>query len=158
MLIEIIITFLGIVVGLLLARFTKEELKQGKKYFIWLKRTILIFLVTFLFYLALPNYISTIIFFIIGLIVAYFFKKEYFYFGLALFSTLNLFTVILIFLFGLPYGSLLFSKKYKYKTLLFDLVFFAIPFLLLFVKIPNNFILAFTSGALFTLIFKVNKK
>ncbi|MFH1839706.1 MAG: hypothetical protein ABH849_00985 [Nanoarchaeota archaeon] len=158
MLIEIIIAFLGLVIGLLLARFTKEELKQGEKYFIWIKRTVLIILVTFLFYLALPNYLTTVIFFIAGLIVAYFFKKEYFYFGLALFSTLNIFAVVLIFLFGLPYGSSLFSKKYKYKTLLFDLILFAIPFLLFFVKVPNHFILAFTAGALFTLIFKVDKK
>ena len=158
----IIIALIGLIIGLILARFTKEELKSGKNYFIWFKKIILIVLIATLIYLALPNYLWIIISFIVGILLAYFFKKEYFYLVLALFLSLYnpafLFIVILIFLFGLPYGTLMFTKKYKYKAILFDLILFAIPFLLFFIKdfvsSYNHIFLAFAGGALFTLIFK----
>ena len=176
MIIETIIAFLGLIVGLILARFTKEELKPGRKYFIWFKKIILLVLVVSLVYIAWSNMffikeaIGAIIGFLVGLIVAYFFKKEYFYFGLALYilayTQSFIFITILIFLFGLPYGTLLFSKKFKYKTALFDLIMFIIPLLifpliLFFTGNPillyDHITLAFTAGAFFTLIFKVNK-
>jgi hypothetical protein len=43
MLIELI-AFLGLIAGFILAFFTQEEIKPGKKYFIWLKKAILFLL------------------------------------------------------------------------------------------------------------------
>jgi len=180
MFIEIIIAFLGIIIGLILARFTKEELRPGKKYFIWFKKIILLILVVTLIHFSLTkiffirDFVFTLIGLIIGLFVGYFFKKEYFYFGFVLYllayTSSFLFISILIFLFGLPYGTLLFTKKYKYNTLLYDFIAFIFPLTLLpiflylinypiinFYYIHSAFIAGIT-GALFTLIFKVNKK
>lgn len=175
MFIEIIIAFIGIIIGLLLARFTKEELKQGKKYFIWFKKIILAILILTLIHIILTKlfFSRDILFALIGLITGlaagYFFKKEYFYFGLALYlflySPFFLFVVILIFLFGLPYGTLLFTKKNKYKILLYESIIFVFPPLILyfFSSITNFYyiqtaFIALVAGALFTLIFKVDKK
>ncbi len=98
-----IISLLGQYIGYLLASKTKEELKQGEKYF---KLICLILLLIIGFYSLILSF--DIILLIIGLILGFLIRKEYLYFGLI---SNNVFLASLIFIFGLPYGTL------KYKML-----------------------------------------
>ena len=45
-----LISFIGLLIGILLARISPEEMKPGKKYFILLKKIILIAIIVSIFY------------------------------------------------------------------------------------------------------------
>src|SRR3989338_2674120 len=98
----IIISLLGCLFGFILARYTKEELRKGVFYFRLLE-------------------------ILIGLILRF----EYLYFGFVLvfpFSNDVLFLLsALIFIYGLPYGSLIYYNK-KIKYLIWSVILFFIPF------------------------------
>lgn len=126
----LILSFLGLLFGILIAKYTKEELKAGRKYFVLIKRFLLILMCgSILFYFRL-----SLVPFILGLIFGYFFREMYFYFGLATASSVSpslmaisalpaspiyLFFLLssFVFLFGLPHGSLVFMKGDKEKRL-----------------------------------------
>ena len=118
------IAFLGLLVGYLLTFLAKEEIKPGKKYFVILERAILIILA-----LVLLSQVWTspafIIPLIIGLLVGYFLKVRYLYLGLALAASITLSTEFfvlvasLIFLHGLPYGSISSKLKLPLHIILF---------------------------------------
>ena len=117
----------GIIFGLILALIAPEELKAGKKHFILLKRTIFViifFLVNYYLYLAenyyllIPFTILAIVLFIVEFVqkkpiyelfnylifvVPYFFNVE---------KRFQLLLATLIFLYGLPTGTLL-RKAFK---------------------------------------------
>lgn len=126
-----IIAFLGLLAGQFLAKIAKEEVKPGLKYFKQLKRLILLALTFALLYPNIDQYASWIFPFIIGFILSFFLKKRYLILGfsLVLASTISpqffLLVAILIFLYGLPYGTL-------NKNLLENFIIFAVPFILLF--------------------------
>lgn len=120
--------FIGILVGILIAKYTKEELKQGKKYFLWIERISLIII----FLILLFNFkLSWLV--LIGLVAGYFLPIEYLAFGLAIISFENIIIACLVFIYGLPYGSLI--NKDKTKRVLKELILFILPVLLLI----NNF-------------------
>ncbi len=155
----ILISFLGLVIGSWLAFLTPEEFNSGKKYFISLKKTTL-FILVIIFLLPTFNIIYTVILFIIGVLTAKFFRKIYFYLGLALALSFfisvefSLLTSSLIFIFGLPHGTLhareyLKDKKKLIKLLIFQLILFLLPSLTLFFNFYVTDIAALISGSLF---------
>jgi len=120
-----LISYLGLVVGIILAIIAKEELKKGKKYFIFLKKIILLLVFIFLIIFIELNYIILLL--ILPFIGIYLLKNKidfnelpYIYIILAVIfylssKTLNLFIIesSLIFLYGIPTGSLLYQKDKK---------------------------------------------
>ncbi|HLC87338.1 MAG TPA: hypothetical protein VJH65_03635 [Candidatus Nanoarchaeia archaeon] len=162
-----LIAFSGLIFGILLSKISPEEMKSGKKYFNYLKKIALAVLVISLIFLTAPFSWYVLLGLIIGYISALLLKRVYFFLGLALllsFLTFNPnFTLLvssLIFIFGLPLGSLinmeLKKRKDIYFLVLFNLLFFLAPLLLLFVQdlFVYNLIfpLAFTAGSLLYLI------
>ena len=114
-----IISLIGQYIGYLLASKTKEELKEGEKYF---KLTCLFLLLITGIYSLIISF--NIILLTIGLILGFLISKEYLYFGLI---SNNVFTASLIFIFGLPYGTL----KYKnLNQLNFNLILFVFSFII----------------------------
>ncbi len=123
-----IISYLGLLIGFLLAVIAKEELKPGKKYFIFLQTIIL--LLIFLFLLIFIKLIYLLVLLILASIIIYCLKRNkefnelpYIYIILSVIfflssKILNLFIIesSLIFLYGLPTGSLL-TKKSKKETI-----------------------------------------
>jgi len=123
-----LISFSGLLIGMLLAFTAKEELEPGKKYFLLLQKLtlllVLIFLLNF-FNINLYLRITTYILFI--LLMAINIKSQIIYPALAVvfflsLKDINLFITnsILIFLYGFPTGSL-FAKKLIKKRKLFVL-------------------------------------
>ena len=165
-LILIILAFIGLVIGSILAFFTKEELVQGKKYFKFSKKIILLILIVLFLFKAFPNYLLVLVFFILGILIAVLFKKVYFYLGLGLFfsffysSNFLILVLTLIFLFGLVQGSFIsfhfgYNKKRISKTLFVNLILFLIPVLLIFFRTVQGYdylFFAFGAGAILNLI------
>jgi len=117
----LIICFLGLFFGVILAFSAKEELKPGKKYFIFMQKIILLIILIILlnlfninFYIKLAAYALLIFLMEVNL------KNEMIYalLGTAFFissSEKSLFFLIasLIFLYGFPAGSLFAYKNIK---------------------------------------------
>jgi hypothetical protein len=129
-----LVSFLGLVLGIALAKISPEEMRPGKTIF------------KIFHHIALLSIIATLIYFsqnifiiILGLIIGYFFRYDYIYLGLALATSFlvsneAIFIIAsLIFIYGFPKGTLLeSSKKTKFKSLILTLILFLIPFLIIF--------------------------
>lgn len=133
-----IIAFSGIIMGIIIALITDEELKPGKKYFILLQKMILIvmiFSLLFFFELSLPLVIIASLIFAVFI---HFYKEKIpsklIFPFLAIIFTLSygtekLFLIesSLIFLYGLPTGSLaVYFKKKSYLIILENISFIVI--------------------------------
>jgi hypothetical protein len=115
----LLVSFLGLFVGNILGLFAKEELKPGKKWFELLEKIIFILiLIVFTFYFV--NVDKYFLVFILILTVYFRISKvsnSFVYLMLALMfyftSNSNVFLIIasLIFLYGLPIGSLMTKGK-----------------------------------------------
>ena len=154
----VVIAFLGVVVGYILSKFTKEEIKPGRKYFIWLKKIILFILAIALLYNVWGDYWVLIGWVVFGFIVA-FLINLYFFLGLALFSSFSisndfvLLVAALVFMFGLPFGSLM-----KKLDILEGALLFALPFILVFFSNVNtNLFSAISAGGLIYFICRSEK-
>ena len=117
-----IIAFLGFPLGLFLSFVSPEEMKPGKKYFELIQNLLLVFILFFVFdYYTLPLIISIILTVTVFLVVFYWQNKHksiilYLILAVLLYLSSNnpsLFALesSLIFMYGLPAGSLLQSKK-----------------------------------------------
>ncbi len=146
MVLEYVLAFGGIFIGLFLAKYTKEELKPGRKYFITFYKMMLFLLIVYLLYFVTLDWYA--LFFVLGFIVTLFFSNLYFYLGLAVFSSASLYMAFFVFLLGLPYGTLLYSRKKLKNYLLYSFVFFVLSALVLLVDIVG--INYFIAGALFS--------
>ena len=132
----LIFVFLGVYVGAILAFISPEEMKPGKKYLRAFENTVLIFLILLLLYHYGANLILLILLGIASSVFMYFTSETspinqiaYFLLGIAYYfstKTIDLFITIsaLIFLYGLPLGSLYVAGKLKRskKTLLSDIL------------------------------------
>ena len=130
-----LISFLGLIFGIILSKIAHEEIKDGINYFEWFKRVVLILLMIILV-LNLKFSLNFVMFLIIGVVFGYLIGlifKTYFYLGLScvlsflFFKNLFFLTNVLVFLFGLPAGSLL--KRYKFREVYKNFILFIIPFL-----------------------------
>lgn len=116
----LILSFSGVFVGMFLGYIAKEELKPGKRYFIWIQNIILILAAIFVLY---SFHLNIILFILIGLIITlgiiYFKPKAilgYLFLAILFFlsmrnTSLFMLTSSFIFLYGFPTGSLIFAKK-----------------------------------------------
>jgi len=146
-----LISFFGLILGMILIKIAPEEQKPGKKYFILLQN--LFFTISIILFLYFLKINSGIIFLIaISLIIYlskikikdYFRKSEFLYFLLAIIFFLSskntssfLTESVIIFLFGMPTGSLLFNKKNKnYLKVVLRSIIFLVVSLLLFLIYP----------------------
>jgi len=112
-----ILAFISQYIGLIISKFTAEELEQGQKYFKILCLVILVVLIL----VNLNNF--NVILFIIGFLIAFIFKEVYFYFGVLLFSNINLLNSSLVFLYGLPYSSIRFFRR-EWRLTYLNIIFF----------------------------------
>ena len=121
-----LISFLGQFIGWFIANRTEEELKDGRKYFLVLTNLLIASLIIFSIYYSFNIYLL-----IIGLIIGFFINREYLFFSVLAMRN-DVLLNSLIFIYGLPYGSL----NYKsIKILFMNIPLFFIPFLLLFLNI-----------------------
>jgi hypothetical protein len=121
-----IVVFLGLVSGLIISHFAREELEAGKKYFVLLQRLLaLIILGVFLYSFHVKIYMIIIALFILSTLIYQFKVALPVYYvvfgGLFFFSPERLNVSALMFLFGLPSGALVYKDK---KSFLFSLLFF----------------------------------
>ncbi len=143
-----ILAYLGLFLGLLLAIIAKEEMKQGKKYFLMLQKLILLLLFLFLLiYLRLSNILTVIILLAILIPILRTEKRIntspyiYMILGVAIYLSSkipDLFIIesSLVFIYGLPTGSLL-AEKSKKKSIInllknIGLIITAVSFFLFF--------------------------
>lgn len=145
----LVLSFLGLIGGVIVSYFTKEELKPGKKYFLLLEKVLLLAIsFTIIYYTG-----EFFLFLALGILAGFIFRKSYFYFGLALplaSGTLLVLISSLVFVFGLPHGTLL-ASRYKIKDLKKQLVILANLFLaaiLITLFLNYSPLLMFASGAL----------
>ncbi len=144
-----LIALLGLIAGVIIAKFTKEELRSGKKYFTLFSKTMLFIITIYLLYLCDINWMLSGV--LLGAILTLFIKNIYLYLGLAMFSSLNANLALFIFLFGLPHGTLIHSKK---NLILTSSILFLITSLVLLINIPQTILLSISAGAIFSIFLK----
>ena len=121
-----IISFSGLLVGMILAFTAKEELEPGKKYFLLLQKlTLLLILIFLLNFFNINLYLRIIIYILFIFLMTINIKSQIIYpaLGIVFFLSLkdiNLFITnsILIFFYGFPTGSLFAKKLIKRKKLI----------------------------------------
>lgn len=118
------LSFLGLVAGVILAFLTKEELLPGEKYFKLLEKVLLLIIgVVIISYVA--DFFS---FFFIGLVLGVFFRRLYAYAGvLAAIESKEFLLLVssLVFLLGLPHGTLIVKNLLKNERIFRELLFSA---------------------------------
>jgi len=140
-----LVSYLGLLLGIILIKLAPEEQKPGKKYFILLKKILFFLVIAFLLFFHKINFIFSLLLliFIIILTLNKKIKLEksgfvYFFLGIVFFLSskiFNLFVIesILIFLYGIPTASLIFKvKKNNYKEIFVKNSWFFIPVILLY--------------------------
>ena len=136
-----IIAFLGLIVGNIIAKYTKEEIEQGKVYFYASKRLILFILAVILSLTFLWS-MNALIFFIMGSIASKILRLPYSWLGVALAASINpLLIATLIFVYGLIDGT---SNRIIIKN---ALAFF-ILFSLILTNTPADLLTKFAAGAI----------
>jgi len=148
-----IVSFLGLVLGYILASKTKEEIIHGKNYFKIIAILLLILLLIILIKgLDFFNFEFFLVL-VIGFILNYFIKRTYLFFGLSL-AILNdkLLISLIIFIFGLTYGTLEYIKNKKLNyNILINFALFIIPIILLlnkFTMIFDTVLIGFAMGGI----------
>lgn len=144
-----IISFSGLLTGLILTRIAPEEQKPLKKYFDITRKIMLVLIFAFLFFYSYNNHLYFAVltaYFAFLLFIEYKIndlpKRNiiiYILLGILFFlssKNTNLFVIesSLVLLYGLPTASLIYDKKRKneYKTLLYNVGFLIITNLLFF--------------------------
>ena len=129
-----ILASLGLLCGFVLAKFVKEELEAGDRYFLYLKWILAITIIGLLFYYTFNVFV--IVIGLIFLFILYFKQKnylvevEYALLGILyhLAFTIKSYEVIgLIFVYGLPAGTRYYThKKHWLDIIVSMLIFFAV--------------------------------
>lgn len=165
----VLIVFLGIVIGLVLNKLVREEMKLGRKYFLWLEKALFVAIIVSLIVLSGGFSFFSLIFLIVGFFVAFLLKETYFYLGLGLVLAFisdnkDYLAVIASFIFviGLVFGALKDFKKENVKRIfLFSVIGFFIVFVLFWFKgfvLENlNYFGYFAVGGLLKLLV-INRK
>ena len=153
-----IISFLGILIGIFLKKIAKEEVKFGKfgsRYFIWMERAILLIIILTVLYFT-ENILIAALLAIVGFVVGIF-LSEYLFLGVSIVfgflksNEILLLLSSLVFLYGLPFGSIL--RNIKIKHVLLVVLFFA-PFFLLLFGINQDILIGFAAGGCFNYMIK----
>ena len=143
-----VVAFSGLIIGFIINKFVEEELDHGKKYFIALRKIMILAIISVFLYYSYDRYIALLL----GIISGYFLRKEYFYLGMGLvggFSIAKELIAGIVFIYGISYSAVNY-KKLNYRRISSDFLYFAVPFLMYL--IPFDFstdAIAFAAGALF---------
>ena len=123
-----IISYLGLLAGILLVKIAPEEQKPLRRYFEWLRKLILLLIFLFLifYYSNSPAYIAALLIYLVFLIFIEYKSGNLLGKSIIIYTALgiifylssknpNLFVIesSLIFLHGMPAASIMFSKKEK---------------------------------------------
>jgi len=122
------LAFIGLLAGVIVSSFTKEELKPGRKYFLLLEKALLLAIGFLLIFYSETFSVLIVFGFFFGLLV----RKYYLYFGLALPLASETFLVLLgslVFMFGLPHGTLL-AERLKLKQVKKEILISAALFII----------------------------
>lgn len=128
----LVVVFLGYIAGIAIGRLTKDEFNSGRKWLVLMQKILIVLLaIGCLYYVKLSWMLG--LGFAIGIFTISFFGI-YFYFGILGFLSIGFYNYVVIvnslmFLFGLPYGTIN-SANSSYKKNWKVLLFFA-PFILL---------------------------
>ncbi|MFH2028839.1 MAG: hypothetical protein ABIJ08_06885, partial [Nanoarchaeota archaeon] len=135
------VSYLGLVVGLIIMHASKEEQKQGKKYFVLVQRVCIMAICSLLFiYLEFSLLVFGIVLLMIVLLFIKKIVQSYFYYpllGLVFYFSLNtpkllLMVSVLIFIYGMATSSILIDfKKKNYLEIILRHVSFLIIILIL---------------------------
>ena len=112
----IMIIFIGIIIGIILGKITKEELKPGKKYILFFKNVLLagIFVVSIAYSLNIIMSIVLVLILIYLLIFKFKFNDIIVYASFAFIYFIiskNILLPVLMFIYGFPTGSLMVKVK-----------------------------------------------
>ncbi len=121
----VVISWLGLLAGFILATMTKEELPTAKKYFPWLEKLVALAVAAFVmdfFSLSLVAKAAAYVVLLAFFIFSYNAKFVYAAFGAAVFavsrnSSMLLITAALVFLFGLLSGSNSFKTNLRKRDM-----------------------------------------
>ncbi|MBI2667394.1 hypothetical protein HYX17_01330 [Candidatus Woesearchaeota archaeon] len=147
-------SYFGILIGIFIAGMAKEEIKQGHTLLLILKQILILIIIGISLYYLDDNISLFLVGLAFGLLLGYFFREIYFYLGIAMASSFlvlhELVISSLIFLVGLPHGSLMLHLKKKdlHIHLIKSLIFFSIPSLLLFFSIDMGILIGVMTGGL----------
>ncbi len=123
--------FLGMIAGIIVGMFSKEEFNTNRKYLLIFSRAVLAALIVYLSYDS-----GSLISFLVGLVAGFFLTATYLYLGLAVASTLasplSFIVSSLVLLYGIFYGTLAFSR-FDWKMVLLHLAVFLLPFSILMI-------------------------
>ena len=145
-----LISYSGLLIGVMLIKIAPEEQKSGQKYFISLGKALLliIFILAVFYYKGILSYFFILIMMFLILLLAEFKKWGLFKKSAVIYSLLGILFFIssknadlfiaessLILLYGLPIASLIYSRKEinHYKIFLYNLGFIALSNILFFI-------------------------
>jgi hypothetical protein len=135
-----IVVFAGLIVGVFIRKFTKEEFEPGKKYFILTQRVLMLVIVFFVMFLLDVQFIwiiaalfvvSTAMYQLNLKLPVYYVILGFIFFISSQAQNVFLVTAGLSFLFGFPSGTLI-EKDKVVKIVLMSLLFFAAAWILFF--------------------------
>ena len=149
-----IVAFFGIFVGILIAKFTREEIRNNRVYLNILNKVIIAILI-FAVLIYSKNFSLLFIGVLIGYLSAYI-LSEFLYLGLQLGISLflqkeiSLISSFLVFMYSLVYGSLIRISTLSFSKLLILFIMFFLPFsLFLFNSVlMADLIIGFIAGGL----------
>ena len=143
-----IVSYLGLLLGVILIKLAPEEQNPGKKYFIFLKKILLFLIILFILFFYSIEIIPSLILLLIAMFLLFngkfrfikFLEKyylDYTILGFIFFCSskiVNLFVIesVLIFLYGIPVASLIFKIKKKNYIDIFKNASFFVPIILLY--------------------------
>jgi len=142
-LLSVVVVFLALIIGIIIAKYTEEELKPGRKYFILLQKSFLFIIFLLLLYFFRLNWITILILSLLLIMFLPFInlrKNIIMYNLLAIILFISSFKEIyfiyistLIFLYGLPTGTLFYYavKANKIKKFFLYYAWFVVIGLLL---------------------------
>ncbi len=140
-----ILSYLGLLLGILLIKLAPEEQKPGKKYFILLKKIVFLLIIAFLlfYYKLIPILIVILLAFVIAMIFSKKVNLEmtagvYFFLGIVFYLSsrfLSLFAIesVLIFLYSISHASLMSDiRKRNYLYIFAKGLWFFVPVVILY--------------------------
>lgn len=165
-----LIAFSGLLFGVILAKIAYEEIRPGLYYFYWVRKIILVLIILALL-LNVDMSLLSFAFLFLGVVFGYLaglFSRDYLFLGLcsttSFFFSKEIFFLlnVLVYLFGLPKGTLL--RRFKFDELYKNFLVFVIPFLVLALfldllsekKFAVNFLIGFCSGGLARFLLRRN--
>jgi len=141
------VSFIGFFAGMIVAYFSKEELDKGKRYILLFRKYMAVIIGVAIAYYAW----GSPIYFVLGLVAGYYLRYYYFYLGLMMALVFGqepfLLLSSLMFLFGIPHGTVVFKGKELVKIVLLNIILFFVPFFV-FLKFSYSPLLLLSSGAL----------